>query len=71
MSMKMVVSILLQDGNGFIARCPFCGIDNIANFGENGELIWYPNDEIGIWCKHCRGAYSSGGLKSPAFAFSP
>lgn len=55
-------------GNGFAAICPTCGKDNHAHYGEDGNLVWWPNDQVGTWCRHCEGAYSGGGL-STVFQF--
>lgn len=48
-------------GNGFVAICPTCGEPNRAEFGGDGQLVWWPNKVVGMWCRHAQGAYQGGG----------
>lgn len=50
--------------NGVAAACPLCGVVNVAPFGEDGHLVWWPNKEIGTWCRHAQGAYAGGGVST-------
>ena len=45
------------DEEGARAKCPICGKENVAVWGEDGKLVWWPNNEKGKWCEHCRGCY--------------
>ena len=53
---------------GVAAECPTCHSLNVANFGADGSLVWWPNADVGTWCRHAQGVYSAGGIRS-AFQF--
>lgn len=50
---------------GYGCECPICGEHVEAHYNQGeieevpyGELVWYPNDKVGKWCKHAKGLYA-------------
>lgn len=60
----MLIGVAVRlDEEGAKVRCPICGEENFAPWDEDGRLIWFPNEERGRWCDHCRGCYQVLGRK--------
>ena len=56
-------------GNGVLGICPTCGEPNVAEFGKDGNLVWWPNAEVGKWCRHAQGAYQGARLVETVMQF--
>ncbi len=54
---------------GVAAECPTCHTVNVSLFGDDGSLVWWPNAEVGTWCRHCKGAYQGAGALGTMFLF--
>ena len=52
---------------GFSAECPICHTVNEAHYANN-RLIWWRNDEYGMWCEHATGCYE--GSQTVQFLFA-
>jgi hypothetical protein len=53
--------------DGYLAECPICHRMNRAGYDAKGQIVWYPNGDIGTWCEHATGCYE--GRNTPIFLF--